>query len=54
MVEVEKWPVKEASQVLKINRSTAKSMIRLFRMTGRIEIKDRVAYADGKILKIDK
>ena len=36
MVEIEKCPIKVASEALGINTSTAKSVVRLFRMTGRI------------------
>jgi len=41
MVEIEKVPIKEASEILQINKATAKSIVRLFKMTGRIDIKAR-------------
>jgi DNA-directed RNA polymerase specialized sigma24 family protein len=37
MVDIEQWPTKDASKALNINYSTAKSILRNFRHTGRID-----------------
>ena len=41
MIEIEKLPLRSSSESLAINLSTAKSIIRLFRKTGRKEIRNR-------------
>lgn len=51
LIEREKWAIKDASEELKLNYSTAKSVLRLFRNTGKIEInrKKKQAKAPSKI-----
>ena len=38
---MDKWVVKEASKALNINYSTAKSILRMFRLTGKIDIRPK-------------
>ena len=38
---MDKWVVKEASKALNINYSTAKSILRMFRLTGKIYIRPK-------------
>ena len=40
MVEYEEYRIKDASEMLNLNYSTAKSIIRLFRLTGVVDRKN--------------
>lgn len=41
MVEKDRWVAKDASEELGINYSTAKSILRAFRLHGKIDIKPK-------------
>jgi transposase len=44
MVEADNYSIMQASDHLNINYSTAKSILRMFRFTGRIETKKKKSY----------